>query len=405
LTDAGRLSSQDAPPASAATPARMKRHYGMDWLRIGAFALLILYHIGMVFVPWNFHVKADPLVEWALLPMLVVNAWRLSLLFVVSGYASRALLRRAGGIGGFMRNRSFRLLVPLAFGIAVVVPPQIWVELVTKAGYQDDYLSFWARDYFTFRTMAGIPVPNWNHLWFVGYLYLYTALLAALIWSVRLPTIQNAFDRVFGGIGVVIVPLAYLILVHSWWLPMVGETHLFIGDWIAHLSYFPAFLFGFALAGSEATMRAIARWWLVALAIAVVGYLFIMGAELQWWTRAMMTQMTYVRLYGAAHACEQWGGIVALIGVAERWFNRDRAIRPMLTEAVFPFYIIHQTIIVVVMYWLLGAGLSGWADFAILLASTVAGCWAFYLIGRSIGWARPLIGLRRRIRPLAAPII
>ena len=47
-------------------------------------------------------------------------AWRLSLLFVVSGYASRALLRRAGGVGGFMRNRSFRLLVPLAFGLLLV---------------------------------------------------------------------------------------------------------------------------------------------------------------------------------------------------------------------------------------------------------------------------------------------
>ena len=377
----------------------------MDWLRIGAFALLILYHIGMVFVPWNFHVKADPLVRWALLPMLVVNAWRLSLLFVVSGYASRALLRRAGGLGGFMRNRSFRLLVPLAFGIAVVVPPQLWVELVTKSGYDASYLHFWTHDYFGFRTMAGLPMPNWNHLWFVGYLYLYTALLALAIWAVRLPALQSAFDRLFGGIGVIVLPLAYLVLVHSWWLPMVGETHLFVGDWIAHLSYLPAFLFGFALAGSEPVMKAIARWWLLALGIAVTGYLFIMGAELGWWRGGLMTQRTYIRLYGSAHAFEQWGGLIALIGAAERWFNRDRPLRPMLTEAVFPFYIAHQTIIVVVMYWLLPAGLPLWADFAILVTSTIAGCWAFYLIGRSIGWLRPLIGLRRRIRPLAAPII
>ena len=383
----------------------MTRHYGMDWLRIGAFALLILYHIGMVFVPWNFHVKADPLVKWALLPMLVVNAWRLSLLFVVSGYASRALLRRAGGVGGFMRNRAFRLLVPLAFGIAVVVPPQLWVELVTKAGYQGGYLQFWTRDYFAFQTIAGLPMPNWNHLWFVGYLFLYTAVLAAMIWAIRLPTLQRAYDVVFGGIGVIVLPLAYLVIVHAWWLPMVGETHLLLGDWIAHFSYFPAFLFGFALAKSEKAMAAIARWWLLALALAVLGYLFIMGAELHWWRGTMMSQRTYVRLYGSAHAFEQWGGIVALIGAAERWFNHDRPIRPVLTEAVFPFYIAHQTIIVVVMYWLIPADLPGWAEFAILVGSTVLGCWAFYMIGRSIGWVRPLIGLRRRIRPLAAPII
>ena len=41
---------------------------------------------------------------------------------------------------------------------------------------------------------------------------------------------------------------------------------------------------------------------------------------------------------------------LALIGVAERYLNRDHRLRPMLTEAVFPFYLVHQTIIIVVMY-------------------------------------------------------
>src|SRR3546814_15263910 len=65
----------------------------------------------------------------------------------------------------------------------------------------------------------------------------------------------------------------------------------------------------------------------------------------------------------------------------------------MLTEAVFPFYIIHQTVIVVVGYAIVGRGIAPGAEFAILLAATVAGCWGFYLIGREIGWLRPLIGL------------
>lgn len=66
----------------------------------------------------------------------------------------------------------------------------------------------------------------------------------------------------------------------------------------------------------------------------------------------------------------------------------------MLTEAVFPFYIIHQTIIVVVMFWLLPLRLSGLAEFAILVTATVVGCWVFYLGGRAIPFVRPLIGLR-----------
>jgi peptidoglycan/LPS O-acetylase OafA/YrhL len=83
-----------------------------------------------------------------------------------------------------------------------------------------------------------------------------------------------------------------------------------------------------------------------------------------------------------------------MIGIAECFFNRDRPIRPLLTEAVFPFYLVHQTIIVVVMWAILPAALPAWAEFAILVGATIAGCWFFYLIGRAIPPLRPLIGLR-----------
>ena len=120
----------------------MERHYGMDWLRIGAFALLIFYHIGMVFVPWGFHIKTARPMDWVEIPMLLTNPWRLTLLFVVSGYASRALWLKSPSIRSFLGNRSARLLIPLVFGMAVIVPPQTWVELVGKHGYGQSYLWF-----------------------------------------------------------------------------------------------------------------------------------------------------------------------------------------------------------------------------------------------------------------------
>lgn len=97
----------------------------------------------------------------------------------------------------------------------------------------------------------------------------------------------------------------------------------------------------------------------------------------------------------AARATMGWAMIVALIGIAGLYWNRDHRWRPMLTEAVFPFYIIHQTIIVLVGWWLLPFALGPIWEFAIILAATVAGCCAFYLVGRSVAWMRPLIGLRR----------
>lgn len=375
------------------TDMRQVRHYGMDWLRIAAFALLILYHVAMVFAPWNFHINARPPIDWLTLPMLALNPWRLTLLFVVSGYASRKLLAKSAGPGGFARNRSYRLLVPLLFGVAVIVPPQPWVELTVKHGYAQGFGWFWVNDYFRFGTLAGIILPTWNHLWFVAYLWAYTAALAVAVPLLRRVPLQSWFDRAFGHAGALWLPLLWLVAVHGWWFPMAAETHAFVDDWVAHVMYLPAFVFGFGLAGSERTMAALGRSWKPALAIAVAGYAAILWVETRWPGDTPAPRWVY-RPYGIAHALQQWGGIVALIALAERRWNRDAPIRPMLTEAVFPFYMIHQTIIVLLAYWLIPAHLPAGVAFAVLVAATVAGCWAFYLGGRAIPPLRPLIGLR-----------
>ncbi len=390
-----------AAATGAAAPAA--RHYGMDWLRIGAFALLILYHVGMVFVVWDFHINADPPVRWISWPMLLLNPWRLTLLFVVSGYASRALLTKAHGakgqgLGWFARNRSMRLLLPLAFGIVLIVPPQSWVELVVKHDYAAGFWSFWANDYFRFGKLHGLVLPTWNHLWFVAYLWVYTMLLAGVVALFGRRSLQRGFDRLFGGLmggaGALFIPLAWLIAVHGWWFVMAQETHDLVNDPVAHVMYLPAFLFGFGLARSEATMAAIVRWRALALVLAVLGYAAVIWVETSWPGETPAPRWVYAP-YGVAHSLQQWGAIVALIAFAERHWNRDHEVRPMLTEAVFPFYLIHQTIIVLVMFWIIDAGLPWGVEFAILVAATWAGCWAFYLGGRRIGPLRPLIGLRR----------
>ena len=282
----------------------MTRHYGMDWLRIGAFALLILYHVGMVFVPWNFHVKSWRIIEWATLPMLATNAWRLTLLFVVSGYASRALLSRSRGVFGFLRNRTYRLLAPLVFGMAVIVPPQPWVELTVKYGMREAFPAFWLHDYFDFKTVRGVSLPTWNHLWFVAYLWVYTMLLAAAVAVVPKGWTQTAFDRVFGGVGVLLWPTMWMVAVHSWWFTMASETHALAGDWVAHAMYVPAFLFGFGLAGSERAMAAIGRWWIAAAVVGAIGFAGVIAVEAFWPGNTPAPRSDY-RTYSASHALQQ----------------------------------------------------------------------------------------------------
>src|SRR5262249_46771373 len=148
-----------------------QRRYDLDWVRIGAFILLIFYHVGMYYVSWDWHVKS-PHASSALEPlMMLTQPWRLSLLFLVSGVATAYLLGRQGS-RGFLRHRAIRLLVPLVFGMAVIIPPQSYLEVVEKLAYAGSYTDF-LKLYFTAyhgfcRGSDCLILPTWNHLWFVA---------------------------------------------------------------------------------------------------------------------------------------------------------------------------------------------------------------------------------------------
>ncbi len=99
-----------------------------------------------------------------------------------------------------------------------------------------------------------------------------------------------------------------------------------------------------------------------------------------------------------------WGAIVALLALAQLKLNRDAPVRRYLTEAVFPYYIAHQTIIVVVGHALTPYRLPPGTEFAIIFAATVVGCALTYELARRVKVLGPLLGLkwRRRTKPVAA---
>lgn len=367
----------------------MERHYGMDWLRIGAFGLLILYHIGMVFVPWGFQVKTAHPLAWVEIPMFLTNPWRLTLLFVVSGYASRGLLAKAGAAGAFLRSRSARLLLPLLFGVAVIVPPQAWVELTTQHAHVRGYLPFLAHDYFRFHFLDGIALPTYNHLWFVAYLWVYSVVLTLGVVLLGGARLQALFNRTFAGWRAIVIPALYVVLLEAVAFHRVEDTHDFINDGVAHLRYLPAFVFGFVMARSPMVMAAFARYWRASGAVALACFATIAALLLAWPDFTFPDSNVVLWTYRIARHLETWAAIAALIGIAERFWNRDHPWRATLAEAKFPFYIVHQTIIVVVEGALLPLRLSTMTEFAILVAATLAGCWMFYAVGSRITWLRP----------------
>jgi hypothetical protein len=376
----------------------------MDWLRIGAFALLILYHVGLVFSPWDYESKATRTFEWVAVPLLLLNAWRLSLLFAISGYASAAVLERAPGLASFLRGRLARLGIPLLFAMAVVVAPQPWTWLVTAKGYPYSFGYFMLHDYFTFRDMGGILVPTWMHMWFVVYLLFYTLVFCAfqvLPQGLR-GWLRDQAERLLAGPLLLPLGAAWIYAMRQ-----VGEgwsdTHRLIDDPAAHLSYLPVFLFGVLLRGSEPLRRAIARQWKLAAVLGAVGYAIVAGCEVRY-PGDTIIPVAMLHPYLIARAVQGWATIIALFGVSDLYWNREGRWRATLAEAVFPFYIVHQTLIMVAGFYLRPLGLPSLAQFAILVAVTAVGCALFYFVGRRIGPLRPLIGLKWHSKRPQAPI-
>lgn len=365
-----------------------ERLYGLDWLRIAAFGLLILYHIGMFFVPWDWHIKTASPIEWLEAPMLALNAWRLPLLFLISGSASAFLLAKSDGALAFARSRLTRLLLPLLAGVTLWVAPQPWVELTVKHGYAPGFGHFWLSDYFRFAELHGIVLPTWNHLWFVAYLLAYSLLLAGV--AALLPTaarsrLLQAAERATAGPALLLLPFGLLFLLRWLLLPRFPETHAFVDDGFVHAESLLMFALGLLVATSAATRAGMVRLRSTALGMAFAGY----GLVLVYWAGA---DIPYP-LLAAARAAQCWGAVVALAGFALSALNRDHPARRALTEAVFPFYIAHQTIIVLAAWALHPLGLTAGAEFTVLVGATVAGCWLFYKAGQRSGPLRPLFGL------------
>ena len=378
-----------------ASDAMTDRQFGLDWLRIGAFAILILYHIGMFFVPWGWHVKTANPIDWLQLPMMAVNPWRLSLLFLISGIVSRSLLAKLAGGGAFARSRSSRLLIPLAAGMAIFVAPQPWAELSDQGRYSAGFLDFWRNEYFEFGASWGLVLPTWNHLWFVAYLWVYSMLLAgaALLPASMRAWVQRAFDRMFVGWRLFALPILWLFLARALLYPEFGETHALADDPYAHAIYGFAFFFGVGLARADAAWAAIARNWPLALVAAVL------GCALSFYLHAADGDADPVRLAKAGtRAVLAWGATLGLLGMARQYLHFDGPVRRYLTEAIFPYYIVHQTIIVVVGYYLKGMALGPATEFAVILPATIFGCVLTYELARRVNWLRPILGLKRRAK-------
>jgi hypothetical protein len=375
-----------------------ERRYDLDWLRVLVFGVLIFYHVGMLYVAdWGFHYKSEHRSVWLQNLMILVNQWRLPLLFLISGIAMRFLVVKVS-LGRFVVLRTVRLWVPLLFGIWVIVPPQLYVEMLAKGdlpaiGYGEFYQAFLDLSHPWFKAyQSGIfPHVDVNHLWYIRELWYFSMYVLAAYLLLNAMNLMSWLDRPFA----------------SWHLmPLSGV--LIVGLSVMQIMLFPedseglrkarglTFLWcGFLLGWQPYFWQQVARHRWLLLASAVLSYALLITyyhgyfvgrdeAPMPWqlW---LETLLVYTN---------RWLWLLAILGCARTYLNRPNRWLTYLNEAVYPWYILHQTIIIVAAWWLVQQAWGPVLEPIWVVLLTVVGCWLGYELIRRSAVLRLLFGLK-----------
>lgn len=347
------------------------RRYDIDWLRVIAIGLLLIYHIAIIFQPWAMFIaflRSDQLSENLWKPMTMLNIWRIPILFYVSGMGLYFAMRKRNW-KQVVLERTKRILVPFLFGIMAITPLHMFV-------FQEYYNM--PLDYY----------PHLGHLWFLGNIFCYVLLLLPVFlylkkqeettfkkWLVKL--LKNPF-------GLLVVNLLFIVEVISIQpkpFAMYAET------WHGFFLGLLCFLFGFLfIYVGKPFWENVTKWrWLyVSIAAVLFTIRFIFFA-------------TEAPGYMTVIESNFW--IFSIFGFCHRYLNKSSAVLSYLTKAAYPVYIIHMIVLYLAAFWILPLQLPALVAFIIITAITFLGCFLIYeFIIRRISFVGPLFGLKWKPR-------
>ncbi|HTQ29105.1 MAG TPA: acyltransferase family protein [Puia sp.] len=326
------------------------KHF-LDWVRVLAFLLLIFFHCAMPFVTFGWEIKNKE--QSVALSRLIwwMHQWRLPLLFFVAGVATHFSLQKRSVIS-FVGERVVRLLVPLLFAMFFTIPLQVYFEYLQKGRISGSYGKFYPQ------VWDMIPYPQgaltWSHMWFVVYLFVFTMLLVPLFALFKIKWLQAWKVRLANALGsplaaaLLFIPLA--ICYYSLFIKYPEQQSL-LDDWFLFLFSLILVLYGYILGSSEKFWDSCERFRVPYLVIAL-GSIVILYIR-YWWNFNMPKQNNFdLYLYGTLNALHVWLLILAALGFARKYLNFSNPFLSFANQAVYPFYILHQTIIVAAGFYI-----------------------------------------------------
>lgn len=373
-----------------------QRRADIDHLRVIALALLIIYHVLLIYTGREFwRVSSEHHGYWADYLLNILTPWRMSLVFLIGGIAVRFMLSRPS-FGAFIQERAARLLTAFAFAVIVLVPPQRFVRLdVLGENAQQDYLSYLIHEAPFAVPLLGVQVPQFAHAWFLPYLFVYSVLVALLWWGAprAFALLQRGVDKVPAGVWV-LVTMSWFVFLETLGPRNPTGDHLFFTDLQAHMKFLPLFVFGVLIGKNEHFSAELDR---VKLPLwGVAGSLMLISIGLEYlYLHGQLSEQVWLAsrgLYGASM-------LFSVLAFGHWALRKPSPALNYASDAILPVYLMHQTALILTADAIVSRGMPLTIELPVLLlASSLLPLALYHMLVRHTPWLRFLFGLRPQLR-------
>jgi len=367
-----------------------ERQYYLDWLRVLTICLVFLFHCSRFFDADDWHVKNSVVSPVATLFSFFMVQWMMPLFFFISGASTWFALQSKTG-GKFINDRVKRVLVPLIFGIFILSPHQVYLERLTHHQFTGTFVDFIPHYFSGMYAFGGNFAWMGLHLWYLLLLFIFSLICLPLLLLLK----RKSASRTKAGAAFAWLPVFVILLaVPGCLLSPDGVAGGRVwGGWniFEHLILFILGYYAFSMVNIPKTWPGY-RYHLLAvtlLATAVNIYLFVNNIRFEFGTVQYCLKIALRSL-----VCFGW--IFTLLGFAKTRLNYTGKFLKYGNEAVLPFYIIHQPVIVLIGYFVVQSQFATgpkYVAIVIVSLSIVMFCYEFLI--KRFEASRYLFGMGR----------
>ncbi len=370
----------------------IQRRFDIDWLRVLLILTVFVYHSGRFFNGDDWHVVASrtSLVFTHLINFL--NPIMMPAIFILSA-AAIAFTLGTRGIGKFAWDKVKRLLIPLVFGIFILSPSMVYEERLTHGQFSGSFWQFLPHFFDGMYAFGGNFAWMGLHLWYLEVLFIFTLLCLPLFlflkskWGSALVRGLGWFFEKPAAIYLMTIPIGLSVSLFEDMGPL-GMRNMGGNMLTTYLTYF---ILGFLIFSDERIQRAIIRQRTISLAAGLLlTYSYLYGRL----TDAYFFN-TDSRLWNMVEPFFAWAWILAILGFGMKYLTFGNRFLSYANEAVLPFYMLHQPVILIVGYFIVRMRLPIAAQYAIIAVSSFAIIMAIYeYLVRRTNPLRVLFGMK-----------